>query len=102
MKTRPRDYLTRQDLLRHLAEAGEELAETARFECYTLENNSAAASYYNQTHENLLEDIADLYCCLGELLSLEDWEKVAHIRAEKEKRWIEELKGKWNEEETSV
>ncbi len=102
MKTRPKDYLTRDDLLRLLAGAGEELAETARFECYTLEGDSEAAKYYNQTHENLLEDIADLYCCLGELLSLEDWEKVAHIRAEKEKRWIEELKGKQNEEETSI
>lgn len=102
MKTRPKDYLTRDDLLHLLAGAGEELAETARFERYTLENDSAAANYHNQTHENLLEDIADLYCCLGELLSLEDWEKVAHIRAEKEKRWIEELEGKRNEEETSI
>ena len=100
MKTRAKDYLTRQELLRQLAGAGEELAETARFECYTLEDDSAAARLYKQTHENLLEDIADLYCCLGELLSLEDWEKVARIRAEKEKRWITALEGKWNDEET--
>lgn len=95
MKTRAKDYLTRQELLRQLAGAGEELAETARFECYTLEDDSsAAARLHKQTHENLLEDIADLYCCLGELLSLEDWEKVAYIRAEIEKRWIAELEGK--------
>ena len=88
MKTRAKDYLTRQELLRQLAGAGEELAETARFECYTLEDDSAAARLYKQTHENLL------YCCLGELLSLEDWEEVAYIRAEIEKRWIAELEGK--------
>lgn len=99
MKTRAKDYLTRQELLRQLAGASEELAETARFECYTLEDDSAAARLHKQTHENLLEDIADLYCCLGELLSLEDWEEVAYIRAEIEKRWITELEGKRNDEE---
>lgn len=99
MKTRAKDYLTRQELLRQLAGAGEELAETARFECYTLDD-SAAARLHKQTHENMLEDIADLYCCLGELLSLEDWEKVACVRAEKEKRWIAALEGKRNDEET--
>lgn len=98
MKTRGKDYLTRQELLRQLAGAGEELAETARFECYTLEDDSAAARLHNQTHENLLEDIADLYCCLGELLSLLDWETVAHIRAEKEKRWMQRLEGSKNNE----
>lgn len=102
MKTRPRDYLTRGTLLCQLAEEAAELAQAALKERRTLTNENPTPKTYNQAHVDLLEEIADLYCCLGELLSLEDWEKVAHIRAEKEKHWIEELKGKRDEEETSI
>lgn len=31
------------------------------------------------------------YLTEGELLSLADWETVAHTRAEKEKRWMQRL-----------
>ena len=35
---------------------------------------------------------------LGELLSLEDWERVARIREEKENRWMQRLEERDNNE----
>ena len=46
---------------------------------------------FRQAHIDLLEEVADVYVSLGELLSLADWDTVAHIRAEKENRWIRRL-----------
>ena len=83
MKTRPRDYLTEGELLCQLAEESAELAQAALKERRTLTSDNPTPKTYTQAHADLLKEIADVYCCLGELLSLTDWETVAHIRTEK-------------------
>lgn len=98
MKTRPRDYLTEGELLCQLAEESAELAQAALKERRTFDDDNPTPVSYNQAHINLLEEIADVYCCLGELLSLADWETVAHIRAEKETRWMQRLEERNNNE----
>lgn len=92
MKMRPRDYLTEGELLCQLAEEAAELAQAALKERRALEDDNPTPVSYTDAHANLLEEVADVYVSLGELLSLLDWEVVAHTRAEKEKRWIERLK----------
>lgn len=91
MKTRPRDHLTEGELLCQLAEEAAELAQAALKERRTLTNENPTPKTYNQAHVDLLEEIADVYVSLGELLSLADWETVSHIRAEKKKRWMQRL-----------
>ena len=91
MKTRPRDYLTEGELLCQLAEESAELAQAALKERRALEDDNPTPVSYPDAHANLLEEVADVYVSLGELLSLEDWERVARIREEKENRWIRRL-----------
>ena len=91
IKTRPRDYLTRETLLCQLAEEAAELAQAALKERRTLTSDNPTPKTYQNEHTDLLEEVADVYVSLGELLSLLDWEIVAHIRAEKEKRWMQRL-----------
>ena len=98
MKTRLRDYLTESELLCQLAEESAELAQAALKERRTLTSDNPTPKTYTQAHVDLLEEIADVYCCLGELLNLADWETVAHIRAEKENRWMQRLEGRKNNE----
>lgn len=98
MKTRPRDYLTESELLCQLAEEAAELAQAALKERRTLSTDNPTPKTYQQAHIDLLEEVADVYVSLGELLSLEDWETVAHIREEKENRWIQRLEGSKNNE----
>lgn len=100
MKTRPRDYLTESELLCQLAEESAELAQAALKERRTFDDDNPTPISYNQAHINLLEEVADVYCSLGELLSLADWETVAHIRAEKENRWMQRLEERNNNETT--
>ena len=92
IKTRPRDYLTRETLLCQLAEEAAELAQAALKERRTLTSDNPTPKTYQNAHIDLLGEVADVYVSLGELLSLMDWETIAHTRAEKEKRWIERLK----------
>lgn len=92
MEKRPRDFLTRGTLLCQLAEEAAELAQAALKERRTLTSENPTPKTFRQAHTDLLEEVADVYVSLGELLSLMDWEVVAHIRAEKEQRWIERLK----------
>lgn len=91
IKTRPRDYLTEGELLCQLAEESAELVQAALKERRALEDDNPTPVSYPDAHANLLEEVADVYVSLGELLSLADWETVAHIRAKKEKRWIQRL-----------
>lgn len=94
MKTRPRDYLTEGELLCQLAEESAELAQAALKERRALEDDNPTPVSYPDAHANLLEEVADVYVSLGELLSLEDWERVARIREEKENRWLRRLSEK--------
>ena len=91
IKTRPRDYLTEGELLCQLAEESAELAQAALKERRALEDDNPTPVSYTDAHANLLEEVADVYVSLGELLSLADWETVAHTRAKKENRWIRRL-----------
>ena len=90
MKTRVKDYLTQAELLCQLAEEAAELAQAALKERRTFDDDNPTPVSYTDAHANLLEEVADVYVSLGELLSLEDWERVARIREEKENRWMEE------------
>lgn len=98
MKKRPRDYLTEGELLCQLAEESAELAQAALKERRALEDDNPTPVSYPDAHANLLEEVADVYVSLGELLSLADWETVAHTRAKKENRWIQRLERSKNNE----
>ena len=91
MKTRVKDYLTQAELLCQLAEESAELAQAALKERRTFDDDNPTPVSYTDAHANLLEEVADVYVSLGELLSLADWETVAHTRAEKENRWMQRL-----------
>lgn len=98
MKTRVKDYLTQAELLCQLAEESAELAQAALKERRALEDDNPTPVSYTDAHANLLEEVADVYVSLGELLSLEDWERVAHTREEKENRWMQRLEERDNNE----
>ena len=99
MKTRVKDYLTQDELLfRQLAEESAELAQAALKERRTLTSENPTPKTFRQAHIDLLEEVADVYVSLGELLSLADWETVAHTRAEKENRWMQRLEERDNNE----
>lgn len=98
MKTRVKDYLTQDELLCQLAEESAELAQAALKERRALEDDNPTPVSYTDAHANLLEEVADVYVSLGELLSLEDWERVARIREEKENRWMQRLEERDNNE----
>lgn len=98
MKTRVKDYLTQAELLCQLAEEAAELAQAALKERRTLTRENPTPKTYQQAHINLLEEVADVYVSLGELLGLEDWERVARIREEKENRWMQRLEERDNNE----
>lgn len=98
MKTRVKDYLTQAELLCQLAEESAELAQAALKERRTLTSENPTPKTFRQAHIDLLEEVADVYVSLGELLSLADWERVARIREEKENRWIQRLEGSKNNE----
>lgn len=96
MKTRPRDYLTRETMLCQLAE------EAALKERRTITRDNPTPVSYNTAHAALIEEVADVYCCLGELLNLCDWESVATIRSDKETRWMRRLEEKEKKHETTL
>lgn len=66
-------------------------SDDAREERRALEDDNPTPVSYTDAHANLLEEVADVFVGLGELLSLADWETVAHTRAEKENRWMQRL-----------
>lgn len=98
MKTRVKDYLTQAELLCQLAEEAAELAQAALKERRTFDDDNPTPVSYTDAHANLLEEVADVYVSLGELLSLADWETVAHTREEKENRWMQRLEERDNNE----
>ncbi len=77
---------------------GAELAQAALKERRTLTNDNPTPKTYTQAHVDLLEEVADVYVSLGELLSLADWEAVARIREEKEARWLRRLEERTEDE----
>lgn len=98
MKTRPKDYLTRETLLCQLAEEAAELAQAALKERRTLTNDNPTPASYADARNDLIEEVADVFVCLSELLEIRDWEEVANIREEKENRWMQRLEGSKNNE----
>jgi len=98
IKTRPRDYLTESELLCQLAEESAELAQAALKERRALTNDNPTPVSYTDARSNLIEEVADVFVCLSELLELHDWEEVANIREEKENRWMQRLEERNNNE----
>ena len=94
MKTRVKDYLTQAELLCQLAEESAKLAQAALKERRTLTSDNPTPVSYADAHNNLIEDVADVFVCLSELLEIRDWEEVANIREQKENRWLRRLSEK--------
>lgn len=94
MKTRVKDYLTQAELLCQLAEESAELAQAALKERRTLTNDNPTPISYADARNNLIEEVADVFVCLSELLEIRDWEEVANIREQKENRWLRRLSEK--------
>lgn len=94
MKTRVKDYLTQTELLCQLAEESAELAQAALKERRTLTNDNPTPISYADARNNLIEEVADVFVCLSELLEIRDWEEVANIREQKENRWLRRLSEK--------
>ena len=94
MKTRVKDYLTQAELLCQLAEESAKLAQVALKERRTLTSDNPTPVSYADAHNNLIEEVADVFVCLSELLEIRDWEEVANIREQKENRWLRRLSEK--------
>jgi hypothetical protein len=94
MKTRVKDYLTQAELLCQLAEESAKLAQAALKERRTLTSDNPTPVSYADAHNNLIEEVADVFVCLSELLEIRDWEEVANIREQKENRWLRRLSEK--------
>lgn len=80
MKTRVKDYLTQAELLCQLAEESAKLAQAALKERRTLTSDNPTPVSYADARNNLIEEVADVFVCLSELLEIRDWEEVANIR----------------------
>ncbi len=102
MKTRVRDYLTESELLCQLAEEAAELAQAALKERRALEDDNPTPVSYADAHGSLIEEVADVFVCLSELLELHDWEEVANIRERKENRWLRRLERSKNNETAAL
>lgn len=98
MKTRVKDYLTQAELLCQLAEEAAELASAASKMMRIIDGANPTPVTPEAGWKKLLEESADVQVCLGEILSIADWERVAHIRAEKENRWMQRLEERDNNE----
>lgn len=94
MKTRVKDYLTQAELLCQLAEESAKLAQAALKERRTLTSDNPTPVSYADARNNLIEEVADVFVCLSELLEIRDWEEVANIREKKENRWLRRLSEK--------
>lgn len=94
MKARPKDYLTRETLLCQLAEEAAELASAANKMIRIIDGANPTPVTPEEGWKKLLEESADVQVCLGETLSMGDWEDVAHVREVKTKRWVQRLEEK--------
>ena len=88
IKTRPADYWNTVELLSQLAEEAGELASAANKMIRIIDGANPTPVTPDEGWKKLLEESADVQVCLGEILSIADWETVAHARAEKENRGI--------------
>lgn len=98
MKTRPSDYLNTVQLLNQLVEEAAELASAASKMIRIIDGANPTPVTPEAGWKKLLEESADVQVCLGEILSIADWERVAHTREEKENRWMQRLEEKDNNE----
>lgn len=102
MKTRPSDYLNTVQLLNQLAEEAGELASAANKMIRIIDGANPTPVTPDEGWKKLLEESADVQVCLGEILSIADWETVAHTREEKTARWVQRLEEKEGKYETAL
>ena len=87
MKTRPSDYLNTVQLLNQLVEEAAELASAASKMIRIIDG------------ANPTPVTPDEGC---EILSIAEWERVAHTREEKTARWVQRLEEKEGQYETAL
>lgn len=102
MKTRPSDYLNTCQLLNQLVEEAAELASAASKMIRIIDGANPTPVTPEAGWKKLLEESADVQVCLGEILSIADWERVAHTREEKTARWVQRLEEKEGKYETAL
>lgn len=87
----PRFYLEQLDLLVQLTEEASELSKAAAKMVRVIRGVNPTPVKYEDALESLLEETADVQVVLGEVLNMDDWERVAVLRPEKLFRWISRL-----------
>lgn len=87
----PRFYLGQLDLLVQLAEEASELSAAAAKMVRVIRGVNPTPVKYEEALAALLEEAADVQVVLGEVLNMDDWEKVAILRTEKLSRWTRRL-----------
>lgn len=87
----PRFYLEQLDLLVQLTEEASELSKAAAKMVRVIRGVNPTPVKYEDALESLLEETADVQVVLGEVLNMDDWERVAVLRPEKLSRWIDRL-----------
>lgn len=97
MKTRPADYLNTVQLLNQLAEEAAELASAANKMIRVIDGANPTPVSTEDGWNNVLEEISDVQVCAGEILNLDDWERVVNMRDEKTTRWMQRLEEEWGE-----
>lgn len=87
----PRFYLGQLDLLVQLAEEASELSAAAAKMVRVIRGVNPTPVKYEEALAALLEEAADVQVVLGEVLNMDDWERVAMLRTEKLSRWTRRL-----------
>lgn len=87
----PRFYLGQLDLLVQLAEEASELSAAAAKMVRVIRGVNPTPVKYEEALAALTEEAADVQVVLGEVLNMDDWERVAMLRTEKLSRWTRRL-----------
>lgn len=87
----PRFYLGQLDLLVQLAEEASELSAAAAKMVRVIRGVNPTPVRYEEALAALLEEAADVQVVLGEVLNMDDWERVSILRTEKLSRWTRRL-----------
>lgn len=87
----PRFYLGQLDLLVQLAEEASELSAAAAKMVRVIRGVNPTPVRYEEALSALLEEAADVQVVLGEVLNMDDWERVVMLRTEKLSRWTRRL-----------
>lgn len=94
-----KDILPMTEILAQLAEEAVELAKAGLKLRRAIDGTNPTPVTYEDARENLIEEYADVICCMNIILNLEDFEQIQNISERKMHRWKNRLFEKLASEE---